>query len=141
MNPAAPARTLHAELRELTLVAGGAIPGALLRWQLEGAGSAWIGGLKGLIEGDFVANLLGCLLLGLLLGQPRGGTRLVLWGAIGLCGSLTTFSSWMLELVRALELGNAGGSLKVLLTSLLGGLALMALGQWIGRQLARQTIN
>ena len=132
---------LRDELRELTLVAGGAIPGALLRWQLEGAGSAWAGGLKGLIAGDLVANLLGCLLLGLLLGRPRPAARLMLWGGIGLCGSLTTFSSWMLELVRALDRGDAGASLKVLLISLVGGLVLMALGQWLGRQLARQRIS
>ncbi|MFZ9620833.1 MAG: fluoride efflux transporter FluC [Prochlorococcaceae cyanobacterium] len=141
MSTAKPTNAVAAELGELALVAAGAIPGALLRWRLEGAGSAWIGGLKGLIEGDFAANLLGCLLLGLLLGRPRASTRLMLWAGIGLCGSLTTFSSWMLELVRALERGDGAASLKVLLTSLLAGLALMALGQWIGRQLSRQSIS
>ncbi|MBM5804300.1 MAG: CrcB family protein [Cyanobacteria bacterium K_DeepCast_35m_m2_155] len=136
-----PPPRLQSEFKELALVAGGAIPGALLRWQLEGAATAWVGGLKGLIEGDFSANMLGCLLLGLLLGRPRPRARLMLWAGIGLCGSLTTFSSWMLELVRALDRGDASGSLQVLFTSLLAGLALMALGQWLGRQLDRQSMS
>ena len=126
---------LPSELRELGLVAAGAIPGALLRWQLEGAASAWFGGLKGLIEGDFAANMAGCLILGLLLAQPRPSARLGLWAGIGFCGSLTTFSSWMLELVRALDQGDVVGSLRVLLTSLVGGLLLVNLGNWLGRRL------
>jgi len=125
---------LRTELRELALVAAGAIPGALLRWQLEGAGIAWIGGLKGLIEGDFAANMAGCLILGLLLARPRPSARLALWAGIGFCGSLTTFSSWMLELVRALDRGDVAGSLRVLLTSLVGGLLLINLGSWLGGQ-------
>ena len=47
-----PSRSLRGDLRDLALVAGGAIPGALLRWQLEA---------------DVVANMLGCLLLGVVL--------------------------------------------------------------------------
>lgn len=113
--------TLRQELGELALVAGGAIPGALLRWQLTG-----------LIEGDFVANMAGCLILGLLLARPRPGARLVLWGGIGFCGSLTTFSSWMLELVRALDQGDVVGGLRLLLSSLIGGLVLVGLGSWLG---------
>ena len=123
---------LRSELGELGLVAAGAIPGALLRWQLEGAAIAWIGGLKGLVEGDFAANMAGCLILGLLMARPRPSARLVLWAGIGFCGSLTTFSSWMLELVRALDRGDVVGSLRVLLTSLVGGLLLINLGSWLG---------
>jgi len=124
---------LQRELRELALVAAGAIPGALLRWQLEGSASAWIGGLKGLIDGDFAANMAGCLIFGVLLARPRPSARLMLWAGIGFCGSLTTFSSWMLELVRALDRGDIVGSLRVLLTSLAGGLLLVSLGGWLGR--------
>lgn len=126
---------LNSELRELGLVAAGAIPGAVLRWQLEGAASAWASGLKGLIAGDFAANMAGCLILGLLLARPRPSARLMLWGVIGFCGSLTTFSGWMLELARAVDRGDILGSLRVLLTSLAGGLLLVNLGSWLGRRL------
>ena len=130
---------LRHDLSELTLVAAGAIPGALLRWQLEGLmmdrlPGLKLSGLKGQIEGDFVANMLGCLLIGLLLSKPDNPKRLLLWGAIGFCGSLTTFSSWMLELVRALDRGAPLAALQVLLVSLVGGLLLLSLGRALGER-------
>lgn len=123
---------LRRELRDLTLVAGGAIPGALLRWQLELVAKAAHGsGLRAVTGADLLANLLGCLLIGMLLAQPPHRSRLYLWGGIGFCGSLTTFSSWMLELVRGLDAGRPLQALAVLAISLLGGLALVQLGFWL----------
>jgi len=124
--------SLRREARDLALVAAGAIPGALLRWQAETLGLAIDGGFKGVVAADFAANLLGCLLIGLLMAQPPARTRLVLWGGIGFCGSLTTFSSWMLQLVRTLDQGQPLAALAVLLASLGGGLLLVNLGQAIG---------
>jgi CrcB protein len=129
MNP-----HLRRELRDLTLVAGGAIPGALLRWQLElVAASATSPGLRALSGADLLANLIGCLLIGMLLAQPPQRARLYLWGGIGFCGSLTTFSSWMLELVRLLDHGQPLEAFLVLAVSVLGGLALVQLGYGLAR--------
>ena len=129
-----PSRSLRGDLRDLALVAAGAIPGALLRWRLEAIGTAEVGGLRGLVGADFAANMLGCLLLGLVLAQSTRRQRLILWAGIGFCGSLTTFSSWMLQLARALRAGQAWNSLLVLVASLLGGLVLVALGHLLGRR-------
>jgi fluoride exporter len=119
---------LRRELLDLALVAGGAIPGALLRWQLELVAKANGAGLGAITGADLLANLIGCLLIGMLLAQPPHRARLYLWGGIGFCGSLTTFSSWMLELVRAIENGQPMDALLVLAVSLVGGLALAQLG-------------
>ena len=73
---------------KLLLVGVGAVPGALLRWQC---------GLV-LHDRDVVVNVLGSLILGLLLGLPYR-PRIQLLVGIGFCGSLTTFSSWMVNSV------------------------------------------
>jgi CrcB protein len=119
---------LRREALDLALVAAGAIPGALLRWRLERLTDQVMPGLHGLVEADLLANLLGCLLIGALLAQPPRRARLFLWGAIGFCGSLTTFSSWMLELTRVMQHGKGWAAISVLLVSLVGGLLLTTLG-------------
>ena len=129
---------LQQEVSQLGLVAAGAIPGALLRWHFEQAGEQLTGGLKGLVGADFLANMIGCLLIGMLVAQPPRRARLYLWAAIGFCGSLTTFSSWMLELARALDGGNPIKALAVLVLSLLGGLLLVVLGYGLARRFRRE---
>ena len=124
---------LRHELKSFGLVAAGAIPGALLRWQCERLGYAAIGGLRGLVAADFVANMLGCLVIGLVVAQPPNRSRLTLWLGIGFCGSLTTFSAWILQLFLAIHSGSVFKAMAVLLASLAGGLALVCLGYAMGR--------
>ncbi len=100
-------------------------------------------GLAGLVQryarGDFpwgtlAVNVLGCFLIGLLMSLARFGvvfgprTRTFL--AIGLLGSLTTFSTFgyeTMELVRAGSwlgaAGNVAGNVVLGLVAVLGGLA------------------
>ena len=108
-----PSRSLRGDLRDLALVAGGAIPGALLRWQLEA---------------DVVANMLGCLLLGVVLAQASQRKKLMLWAGIGFCGALTTFCTWMLNLVRLAEHQQLAEGLGLLALSLGLGLLAVAAG-------------
>ena len=91
--------SMRDELQELLLVAAGAVPGALLRWQLGAA----------LHDRDVLANVLGALILGLLLGLPYR-PRLQLLIGIGFCGAFTTFSSWMVNSVELMHRPSLGGS-------------------------------
>ena len=134
-------------LLALALVAGGAIPGALLRWQLDRLGqalpAAWLPELlpELLEEGRgavLAANLAGSWLLGLLAAGAGHHPRLLLLGGIGFCGAFTTFSSWILQLQQLLARGQAGSALLLLVLSLAGGLAAAALGLSLGDALARR---
>ena len=123
------ASSLRREVDDLTLVALGAIPGALLRWQLQLLWPA--------AAATLAANLLGSLLLGVILGLCQRRPRLMLCGGIGFCGSLTTFSSWMLQLVQVLQQGRTSAALLLLVQSLLGGLLAVAAGLALAGRLQR----
>ena len=122
--PSTETRTLQKELAELVLVAAGAVPGAVLRWQL----AVHVG------DDDLIANVVGSLLLGLLAGLPSRPRRQLLLG-IGFCGSLTTFSSWMVNTIRFLVSGQWPEALGLLGLTLGLGLGAAALGFGLGRTL------
>ena len=74
-------RSLTAELQEFFLVALGAVPGALLRWQVALHGS----------DRHLLVNVLGAALLGYLAGLPAAPRRQLLVG-IGFCGSPVSYT-------------------------------------------------
>ena len=113
---------LKFELQELLLVALGAVPGALLRWQLA----------LHLADQNLVANTLGSALLGFVAGLPAAPRRQLLLG-VGFCGSLTTFSSWMLDAVRQLGVGEIKAAAGLIGLTLGLGLGAAALGFQLGR--------
>ena len=119
-------RSLTAELQELLFVALGAVPGAILRWQVA----------LHLGDQNLLVNVLGAALLGLLTGLPAAPRRQLLLG-IGFCGSLTTFSSWMLEVVRHLFIGDVASAIGLLAITLGLGLGGAALGMQLGRCVGR----
>ena len=115
--------SLSKELEELWLVAVGAVPGALLRWQFGVV----------LHDRDVLVNVLGSLILGLLLGLPYR-PRIQLLVGIGFCGSLTTFSSWMVNSVDLIVSGQQLAAIGLIGMTLGLGLGGAALGLWIGRR-------
>ncbi len=129
--------SLRHEAGDLSLVAAGAVPGALLRWRMEDLGKDLVGGLAGLTEADLVANMVGAFLIGVIASSPAPRPRLMLLGGIGFCGSLTTFSGWMFQISQALRRGRPLEVLAVVLVSLLGGMAAVGLGMLVGRWLGR----
>lgn len=82
----------------MAAIAVGAVAGAALRWvvvtSVEVDGFPWP---------VFVVNVVGSLLLGVLLAEewshPRARLLLQDVGGIGFCGSLTTFSTFSVEVV------------------------------------------
>ena len=129
------AHRLRFELRELLLVGLGAIPGALLRWQSAVQLGPWLGGSAG---ADLLVNVVGSFVLGFLAGPIPRRTGLLLLVGIGFCGSLTTFSSWILDVVKLLEKGQPLGAGLLVLLSLLLGLAAAGLGLGLSRLLYRR---
>ena len=125
-------RQLRFALKELALVGCGAVPGAWLRWQ-SGVHLGPV--LGGSAVSDLLVNLIGSLLLGFLAGpMPRRPSVLLLLG-IGFCGCLTTFSSWMLDVVKLLQAGQPVFGLLLIVVSLLLGLACAAAGFQLSRRI------
>ena len=116
--------SLQLELHELLLVALGAVPGALLRWQLA----------VHLQDRNVLVNTLGAAILGLLAGLPAAPRRQLLVG-IGFCGSVTTFSSWMLAAMKHFGAGDWAAALGLIGLTLGLGLGAAALGFSFGRRI------
>ena len=114
--------SLQLELQELLLVGLGAVPGALLRWQVA----------LHLGDQNLLVNTLGAALLGWLAGLPAAPRRQLLMG-IGFCGSLTTFSSWMVDCVSLIAAGQAAAAIGLIGATLGLGLGGAALGLVLGR--------
>jgi CrcB protein len=121
----------------LAVMAGGALGGPA-RYGLELAlspGSPWP-------WATYVANVVGAFVLALLVvliaevWPPRRYLRPFV--AVGVLGSFTTFSTWMVETADLASSGRAGLAASYLLGSLFAGLAAAALGLLAGRALARR---
>ena len=130
------ARRLSFELRELLLVAIGAVPGALLRWQSGVQLGPHLGGSAG---ADLLVNLVGSFILGFLAGPIPRRTSLLLLLGIGFCGCLTTFSSWMLDVAKLIQAGRQAWGLLLVAVSLVLGLLFALGGLSLSRLLFRRS--
>ena len=119
----------------LLVLVGGAVgaPGRYLvdRWVQSRHASAfpW---------GTFVVNVAGCAVLGVVAGAVSDadgpGWLLTLVGT-GVCGALTTFSTFSFETVRLVEEGSARVAAAYVGLSVAVGLAVCALGWTVGSAL------
>jgi len=81
--------------------------------------------------GTFIVNVAGSLVLGLVLGAASTGAlpaSVVAFVGTGICGALTTFSTFGFETVRLLEEGSIATAVANALGSLAAGLAAGAAG-------------
>ena len=125
-TPATGQLSLRQDLHELALVALGAVPGAVMRWQIASQ----------FHDNDVIVNVLGAFILGWLFGLPIRPKRQLLIG-IGFCGSLTTFSSWMVHCVTFISQGDWLAALGLIGLTLGLGVGAAGLGVITGRALVR----
>ncbi len=125
----------RADRRELGAIFAGGTLGAALRTGLVELAPTHNGSWPWV---TFSVNVLGSFLLGYLVTRlqerlPITAYRRPLLGT-GLCGALTTFSTFQLELLRMLDRGDLGLALLYSSASLLIGFLGLALGTSIVRR-------
>ncbi|KOV64236.1 chromosome condensation protein CrcB [Streptomyces sp. MMG1121] len=84
--------------------------------------------------GTLVVNVVGCLVLGLLTGAAAAGAagpHLQLLLGTGLCGALTTYSTFSYETLRLTEAGSGLYAAVNVVTSVAAGLAAAFAGVWL----------
>jgi len=127
--------TLSPAIASLLVALGGAA-GALARYQLTRL-LGWIAGPNALLPwGTLVANVLGSLALGILMGWlARNGNseamRLAL--GVGVLGGFTTFSAFNLETVQLLARGQGVTALIYIAVSVVAGIAALYAGLFVMR--------
>ncbi|MEE9405109.1 MAG: CrcB family protein [Algisphaera sp.] len=120
----------------LLLATGGAL-GALARVGLAATVQRLHGGPWPV--GTFVANALGCLLFGLIMGAASAHGRwspavtMALLG--GFCGAFTTFSTFAHDAVRTANGAGLMQAAGVLMAHIVVGVGLMTAGLWLGGRL------
>ncbi|GGX70955.1 fluoride efflux transporter CrcB [Streptomyces anandii] len=84
--------------------------------------------------GTFVVNVTGCLILGLLTGAVASGAagrHLQLLLGTGLCGALTTYSTFSYETLRLTETGAGLYAVGNAAASVVAGLGAAFAGVWL----------
>ncbi len=85
-------------------------------------------------DGTLAANTAGSLLVGVLLGAGVPASVWT-WAAVGFCGGLTTFSTWMVQSVRSEPGAESRVRWRVVVTTLVLALAACTAGWCLGRVL------
>lgn len=115
-------------MRWLLVALGGAL-GAMARYGVGLAALRWGHALP---LATWVANALGCLLIGLAIPLVRGdAARLAV--LVGVLGSFTTFSTYSADTVLLWEAGRPGWAVANAAGSVVVGLAFVGLGLALGR--------
>lgn len=113
----------------------GAVPGAWLRLQLV---NRWEPAVPKKHWGTFAVNINACFALGLIHALNQGcvegsGTQgLILLLGTGFFGSLSTFSTFMVEVLQELRAGRPLNAGVLAVVSVVIGLLAVALGTWLG---------
>ena len=120
-------------LFEVGLIAGGGAIGAASRY-LIGTGLARTTSWPGWI-GVLIANLLGCVMIGLAAGSCDAGPWTRAFLMTGVCGALTTMSGLALDLTVLIWIAAWRQFAWCLGLTLAGGIPLVLIGRAIGETL------
>ena len=119
-------------VRDALLVAIGAVPGAWLRLRI-------VNHFEPMVPkkhwGTFIVNVVACFALGLVLALQEtcsARTGIVLLIGVGFFGSLSTFSTFVVELLNDLRAGRALAAAALASASVLAGLLASAAGYGLG---------
>ncbi len=114
-------RFLNFKYNQLFFVGIGSVPGALIRWHFSN---------------NFLVNIFGAYVLGLVCGLSLRKSC-YLFFAIGFCGSLTSFSGWMLDSAILFTQGFYYESLKLVFSTLFFGLISVSIGFFLGKRIKK----
>lgn len=122
-------------IKSLLIVGTGSFIGGAMRYLLSTLMKSVCG--QGFPWGTLMVNLLGCFLFGMLFavfGKSNAtDNTLYLLLTTGICGGFTTFSTFANESVQMLQQGNTWGFVGYVATSIVAGLALIALGYGVAK--------
>lgn len=121
-------------MRDVILVAIGGAVGAVLRHLVSTAAVQAFG--RGFPLGTLAVNGVGSFVLGGLIAwiaRTEGSPDIKLLVGTGLCGALTTFSTFSVETLALFEQGQRGAALANVLLNLAIGLGAAGLGMWCFR--------
>lgn len=120
-------------IRSLFIVGIGSFFGGALRYYISILMRSYCN--QGFPWGTLAVNLLGCFVFGVLFAIfHKSGTTHSTWCLLlttGLCGGFTTFATFANESMQMLQGGNMIEFASYIATSIILGLALVALGYWI----------
>ncbi|MFB4262602.1 CrcB family protein [Nonomuraea sp. GTA35] len=132
-----PAQRAELHWPVLAAIAAGGALGALARY---GAQTALPSGPADFPWATFLVNVSGCLLIGVLMvviTEVRTAHRLVRpFLGVGVLGGYTTFSTYVVDVQRAVAAGAPVTGLAYLAATMLAALAAVVAGMWLTRRAA-----
>ena len=122
-------------IKSLLIVGTGSFIGGAMRYLLSTLMKSVCG--QGFPWGTLMVNLLGCFLFGVVFAVfGKSNATDNTWYLLlttGICGGFTTFSTFANESVQMLQQGNTWGFVGYVATSVVAGLALIALGYGVAK--------